>query len=114
VSASLLSLLYVLALPAFLVMAGLAAELVDRRVYARLQSRVGPPWYQPLADSLFDRGEYAASLRELAVLKGPVDAFFDQVMVNVDEAPLRANRLGLLAALHAAMNRVADLARLAA
>jgi len=52
VNAGLLSLLYVVALPAFLVTAGLAAELVDRRVYARLQSRVGPPWYQPLADSL--------------------------------------------------------------
>jgi NADH-quinone oxidoreductase subunit H len=52
VSAGLLSLLYVVALPAFLVMAGLAAELVDRRVYARLQHRAGPPWYQPVADSL--------------------------------------------------------------
>lgn len=51
-NAGLLSLLYVLALPACLVTAGLAAELVDRRLYARLQDRVGPPWYQPLADSL--------------------------------------------------------------
>ncbi len=51
-NAGLLSLAYVLALPACLVTAGLAAELVDRRVYARLQRRVGPPWYQPLADSL--------------------------------------------------------------
>jgi glycyl-tRNA synthetase beta chain len=35
-------------------------------------------------------------------------------MVNVDDAALRANRLALLRALHAAMNRVADLSRLAA
>lgn len=68
---------------------------------------------QPLADALYANGEYAASLRELAVLKSPVDAFFDDVMVNADDAALRANRLGLLATLHAAMNRVADLSRLA-
>jgi glycyl-tRNA synthetase beta chain len=33
--------------------------------------------------------------------------------VNADDPRLRANRLGLMARLHAAMNRVADLARLA-
>jgi len=42
-----------------------------------------------------------------------VDAFFDGVMVNAEDAALRANRLALLATLHAAMNRVADLSRLA-
>ncbi|MFO1338807.1 MAG: glycine--tRNA ligase subunit beta [Burkholderiaceae bacterium] len=68
---------------------------------------------QPLSDKLFDNGEYAASLRELAVLKAPVDAFFDGVMVNADDPALRANRLALLSRLHAAMNRVADLSRLA-
>jgi glycyl-tRNA synthetase beta chain len=68
----------------------------------------------PLADRLFDNGEYTASLRELAVLKAPVDAFFDGVMVNADDAALRANRLALLSQLHAAMNRVADLSKLAA
>jgi glycyl-tRNA synthetase beta chain len=69
---------------------------------------------RPLADSLFDHGEYTASLRELAVLKATVDAFFDNVMVNADDPALRANRLALLAQLHAAMNRVADLSKLAA
>ncbi len=67
----------------------------------------------PLADAAFERGDYTASLQALAALKTPVDAFFDAVMVNADDAALRANRLGLLATLHAAMNRVADLARLA-
>jgi glycyl-tRNA synthetase beta chain len=67
----------------------------------------------PLAARLFDNGEYAASLRELAVLRTPVDAFFDSVMVNAEDAALRANRLALLATLHAAMNRVADLSKLA-
>jgi glycyl-tRNA synthetase beta chain len=67
-----------------------------------------------VSHKLFDAGEYADSLCELAALKGPVDAFFDGVMVNADDPALRANRLGLLASLHAAMNRVADLSRLAA
>lgn len=68
----------------------------------------------PGADALFARGDYTASLQALAALKAPVDAFFDGVMVNADDAALRANRLALLAGLHAAMNRVAELARLAA
>jgi glycyl-tRNA synthetase beta chain len=66
------------------------------------------------AGRLFDDGDYTASLRELASLKAPVDAFFDQVMVNADDPALRANRLALLALLRDAMNRVADLSRLAA
>ncbi len=48
------------------------------------------------------------------MLRAPVDAFFDDVMVNAEEADLRLNRQGLLKTLHAAMNRVADLSRLAA
>lgn len=69
---------------------------------------------QPAADAAFGRGDYSASLQALAALKAPVDAFFDAVMVNAEDPRLRANRLGLLAQLHAAMNRVADLSRLAA
>jgi glycyl-tRNA synthetase beta chain len=65
------------------------------------------------ADQAYRAGEYARSLKELAGLKPAVDAFFDNVMVNVDPPAVRANRLALLAALRATMNRVADLARLA-
>jgi glycyl-tRNA synthetase beta chain len=50
----------------------------------------------------------------LAVLRDPVDAFFADVMVNADDPALKANRLGLLATLHSAMNQVADLSRLSA
>ena len=67
----------------------------------------------PAADAAFERGDYTASLQALAVLKAPVDAFFDGVMVNAEDAALRNNRLALLAGLHRAMNRVADLSRLA-
>ncbi len=68
----------------------------------------------PRADAAFVAGDYTASLQELAGLRGPVDAFFDSVMVNSEDLALRANRLALLAQLHQAMNRVADLSRLAA
>ena len=68
----------------------------------------------PQADAAFEKGDYTASLQALAALKAPVDDFFDNVMVNADDPALRANRLGLLATLHQAMNRVADLSRLAA
>jgi glycyl-tRNA synthetase beta chain len=68
---------------------------------------------KPQADAAFERGDYTASLQALAALKAPVDAFFDGVMVNAEDTALRNNRLGLLATLHQAMNRVADLSKLA-
>jgi glycyl-tRNA synthetase beta chain len=67
----------------------------------------------PKADAAFAAGDYTASLQALAALRAPVDAFFDAVMVNVEDAALRANRLALLAQLHRAMNRVADISKLA-
>jgi glycyl-tRNA synthetase beta chain len=68
----------------------------------------------PAADAAFVAGNYTGSLQALAALRAPVDAFFDGVMVNADDPALKANRLGLLKTLHHAMNRVADLGRLAA
>jgi glycyl-tRNA synthetase beta chain len=69
---------------------------------------------QPGAEALYARSEYAAMLQALAPLKLPVDRFFDEVMVNVDDEKLRTNRLGLLGQLHATMNRVADISKLTA
>ncbi len=66
------------------------------------------------ADSAWANGQFEENLKALAALKDPVDAFFDKVMVNHDDPAIRANRLGLLATLHQAMNRVADLSKLAA
>jgi glycyl-tRNA synthetase beta chain len=68
----------------------------------------------PKADSAFAAGDYTTSLQTLAALREPVDAFFDNVMVNTEDAALRTNRLALLAQLHRAMNRVADISKLAA
>jgi len=68
----------------------------------------------PKADVLYSAGEYTTSLQALAGLRVPVDAFFDSVMVNTEDAELRTNRLALLSQLHQAMNRIADLSKLAA
>lgn len=65
------------------------------------------------ADRKLEQGEFTDALTALAALKAPVDAFFDHVMVNVDDASLRNNRLLLLMHLESAMNRVADISKLA-
>ncbi|WP_218241169.1 glycine--tRNA ligase subunit beta [Comamonas fluminis] len=65
------------------------------------------------AEQLLIEGDYTANLQALAALRAPVDAFFEQVMVNAEDAALKSNRLSLLANLHAAVNRVADLSQLA-
>ncbi len=67
----------------------------------------------PESEALFNAGDYTGSLQTLAALRSPVDAFFDDVMVNAEEMDVRLNRQGLLKCLHVAMNRVADLSRLA-
>ena len=66
------------------------------------------------ADKLFKEGDYTGYLKTFAVLKAPVDEFFDKVMVMVEQDALRRNRLALLADLRQAMNRIADISRLAA
>jgi len=86
----------------------LLREQAEQDLYAALQRFV------PEANAQFDAGDYTASLQTLAVLRAPVDAFFDDVMVNAEQLDLRLNRQGLLKTLHDAMNRVADLSRLAA
>ena len=67
----------------------------------------------PKAQAQWEAGDYTASLKTLSVLRAPVDAFFDGVMVNADEMDVRLNRQGLLKRLHLAMNQVADLSCLA-
>jgi glycyl-tRNA synthetase beta chain len=82
-------------------------EAAEKSLFAAMQSTV------PAANARFEAGDYTASLQSLAALRAPVDAFFDGVMVNAEDPALKANRLGLLRQLHEAMNRVADLSRLA-
>ncbi|WP_210542221.1 glycine--tRNA ligase subunit beta [Rhodoferax sp. PAMC 29310] len=86
----------------------LLKEPAEIALYAAMQD------VAPRAKTQFEAGDYTASLQTLAALRAPVDAFFDGVMVNAEEMDLRLNRQGLLKTLHEAMNRVADLSRLAA
>jgi len=65
------------------------------------------------AKPLYESGDYTGYLKSFAVLKAPVDTFFDKVMVMVEDDRLRSGRLALLRDLREAMNRVADLSRLA-
>ncbi|HEX5806749.1 MAG TPA: glycine--tRNA ligase subunit beta, partial [Macromonas sp.] len=88
------------------------AELLQEAAESALAAALAE--VAPQADAAWAQGDYTANLKALAALKAPVDAFFDQVMVNAADPALKANRLGLLATLHQAMNRVADLSRLAA
>jgi glycyl-tRNA synthetase beta chain len=86
----------------------LLQEDAEKGLYAVMQRLL------PESEAQFKAGDYTASLQTLAALRAPVDAFFDDVMVNAEEMDLRLNRQGLLKCLHVAMNRVADLSRLAA
>lgn len=85
----------------------LLQEAAEQALFAALEASA------PQAKAQFDAGDYTASLQTLAALRAPVDAFFEGVMVNAEALDLRLNRLGLLKTLHDAMNRVADLSRLA-
>jgi glycyl-tRNA synthetase beta chain len=94
---------------------GAVAPKADAKLFkepAEVALNVALAQVKPLADAAFARGDYTASLQSLAALKAPVDTFFDAVMVNAEDPVLRANRLGLLAILHAAMNQVADISKL--
>ncbi len=82
-------------------------EDAEQALYAVMQKLL------PESEGQFKAGDYTASLQTLATLRSPVDAFFDDVMVNAEEMDLRLNRQGLLKSLHLAMNRVADLSCLA-
>ena len=55
--------------------------------------------------------DFAAAMSALANLRAPVDAFFDKVTVNADDAAVRANRLKLLAQIRAALHEVADFSK---
>jgi glycyl-tRNA synthetase beta chain len=83
-------------------------EAAEKNLYARFTE------VDARAASSVAGGHFTEALTSLAALKGPVDDFFDSVMVNADDAGLRNNRLHLLMQLDHAMNRVADISRLAA
>jgi glycyl-tRNA synthetase beta chain len=130
VSAKLLAVREFLALPE-----ALALAAANKRIANILKKSTGERFAEPVAallqeaaeKALFERitliapllkahvanERYADALQVLASVRSEVDCFFEQVMVNVDEPRLRANRLGLLQMFYAQMNAVADIAKLA-
>ena len=65
-----------------------------------------------LAAGAQDRETLLAAMQSLGGLRGPIDGFFDRVVVNDDDAAVRQNRLGLLAMVRHSMQRVADFSKL--
>ena len=63
---------------------------------------------QPMAEAR----QYSETLARLAALREPVDAFFEAVMVNAEDASVRANRYALLARLRGLFLGVADISLL--
>jgi glycyl-tRNA synthetase beta chain len=59
-----------------------------------------------------EKEDFAAAMRQMAALRGPVDAFFDGVKVNDENPKLRENRLNLLASFRAALHQVADFSKI--
>ena len=84
----------------------LFGEDAERALYAQIQA------ITPQVAARVESGDYAGALSALASVRAEVDRFFDQVMVNVDDPALRANRLGLLKSLYDQLNAVADISKL--
>jgi glycyl-tRNA synthetase beta chain len=64
------------------------------------------------ASAAIGKEDFAAAMRAIAKLRPRVDAFFDKVTVNVDEKPLRENRLKLLNEIREATRAVADFSKI--
>src|SRR5260364_15490 len=85
----------------------LLQEAAEQKLFAHLTKLT------PALRAHFAAREYIAALTLLATLRAPVDAFFEQVMVNTENAAICANRIALLKALYAQMNGIADVSKLA-
>ncbi len=59
-----------------------------------------------------EKEDFEAAMRAMAKLRPHVDAFFDKVTVNVDDKPLRENRLKLLNEIRSATRAVADFSKI--
>ncbi len=64
------------------------------------------------ATAAIDQGRFDQALREIAALRGSVDAFFDGVMVMTDKNQLRENRLALLGCIAGLFEKFADFSKI--
>jgi len=81
----------------------LLEEKAEKSLYAQLKL------LEEKVTASLDMDDYASALKQLSVLREPVDNFFDTVMVIVDEEKIRNNRITLLSSMHTLFLRVADL-----
>ena len=84
----------------------LLAEEAEQKLYQALTQLTES------VDPLLASSDYEPALQLLAGLREPVDTFFDDVMVMVDDIKLRDNRVALLNQLHGLFLQVADISRL--
>lgn len=81
-------------------------EPAEKALHAALESAI------PTARSAVEREDFAAAMKALSGLRAPVDAFFEGVLVNAEDANLRRNRLLLLSRLREALSQVADFSKI--
>lgn len=86
--------------------AALLAEAPEKDLVAALLP------VQKKVENLFAKEDFAGCMAALADLRQPVDAFFDKIMVNADDAKVRVNRLCVLASLRDTMNTIADFSKI--
>jgi glycyl-tRNA synthetase beta chain len=91
------------------ILAGQPAGSVDRALLGEVAERDLHDAVARLAET---NGGYEARLRALAALRGPMDRFFDDVMVMAEDPRVRANRLGLLTQALSLFYRIADISKL--
>jgi glycyl-tRNA synthetase beta chain len=82
------------------------AEPAEKALYDALTKAL------PAARAAVEKEDFAAAMKALAGLRAPVDAFFEKVLVNADDAMLRRNRLLLLSRLREALSAVADFSKI--
>ncbi|RMH49844.1 MAG: glycine--tRNA ligase subunit beta [Alphaproteobacteria bacterium] len=83
-----------------------AEEPAERALFATLSEAQGR------IDAALAAEDFAAAMAAMAALRAPIDAFFDQVLVNAENPVVRRNRLCLLHRVRSVMGRVADFARI--
>ena len=83
-----------------------AEEEVERQLFAALETTT------PKIQAALQAQDFAAAMADMAMLRGPIDAFFDGVQVNSDNAIVRRNRLNMLHSIRDLVGQVADLNRI--
>ncbi|MGM8897460.1 MULTISPECIES: glycine--tRNA ligase subunit beta [unclassified Psychrobacter] len=84
----------------------LLSEAAEQNLYQAVQQA------QEAVEPLLEQADYTQILQTLASLDGPLTQFFDNVMVNSDDAALKNNRLALLKQVRALFLTVADISEL--